>query len=144
MLRARKTRSWQYNLKLPSAQARLAKGEGAVYGALNSRDVRGIDVEHLIQTIGDRYLHADVSCNASMIDWSFSPSQKRMMYYVLSKFVRQDPCRLSSGKAREHFRVADVYASLVVILCASNLPGAVGEPSGRFDCHYRQGVFRDQ
>ena len=84
----------EFQLKTVIKMARLVKLDGEVYGNLHIRSVDGLNVEYIFRKLSDRFVHEDLFHHyANLFDWSFSPSEKRMIYYLLSILIRKDNSR---------------------------------------------------
>jgi hypothetical protein len=78
----------------------LAKMEGSAYGDLHRKDVTGLDLEHQFCLMSKSLVRKDLYFgDANLFDWSFSPDQKRLIYYLLSKVMRQRQRRARRGRA---------------------------------------------
>jgi hypothetical protein len=65
-----------------------AKVEGQTYGEY-SADVTGLNLEQQFSYISRMFVHQDLYYgDASLFDWSFTPNQKRLLFYLLSLMSR--------------------------------------------------------
>jgi hypothetical protein len=79
----------QFEFKVRKRVARLCQVEGAAFGGIHKKDITGLDVEHLLSALSEHVIKKDVFFGeANLFDWSFSPSQKRLLFYLISKFER--------------------------------------------------------
>lgn len=94
--------SFDLDLRLKTARkmVHLAKMEGSAYGDLHRKDVTGLDLEHQFCLMSKSLVRKDLYFgDANLFDWSFSPDQKRLIYYLLSKVMRQRQRRARRGRA---------------------------------------------
>ena len=79
----------QFEFRVRKQVARLCQVEGAAFGGIDKKDITGLDVEHLLSALSERVIKKDVFFGeANLFDWSFSPSQKRLLFYLISKLER--------------------------------------------------------
>jgi hypothetical protein len=79
----------EFNLHTYTKMAGFAQGEGRAYGNIHERRVSGEDLEGEFSFISKRFVKKDLFYGlASVFDWSFTPDQKRLIYYLLSQMSR--------------------------------------------------------
>jgi len=67
-----------------------AKVEGRRYGRVYEGDINGLDLEHEFSCLGRLLVRRDLyQGHANLFDWSFTPSQKRLLFYLLSLMSRE-------------------------------------------------------
>jgi hypothetical protein len=67
----------------------LAKMEGSAYDDIHTKDVTGLDIEHQFSSLSEALIKKDLYFGTTNVfDRSFSPDQKRLIYYLLSKLWR--------------------------------------------------------
>ncbi len=84
--------SFDLDLRLKAARkmVHLAKMEGSAYGDIHTKHVTGLDIEHLFSRLSKALIKKDLYYGAvNVFDRSFSPDQKRLIYYLLSKLWRE-------------------------------------------------------
>jgi hypothetical protein len=68
----------------------LAKMEGSAYGDIHKKGVTGSEFEQQLSMLSNALFKKDLYYReANLFDWSFSPEQKRLIYYLLSKLMRE-------------------------------------------------------
>jgi hypothetical protein len=78
----------------------LAKMEGSAYGDIHTRDVSGTDLETQFSLLSKAFIKKDLyDGEANLFDWSFSLDQKRLIYYLISKLMRERRRRARRGVA---------------------------------------------
>jgi hypothetical protein len=71
-------------------KAKLVKALGCSYGAVNERQVMGIDLEYQFSALSKCFTGKDLfSGQANLLDWSFTEDQKRLIFYLLSILHRE-------------------------------------------------------
>jgi hypothetical protein len=71
------------------AMERSAKSEGRVYGRLYADEITGDRLAHEFSFISESLVHQDLyRGDATLFNWSFTPSQKRLLLYLLSLLRR--------------------------------------------------------
>jgi len=68
----------------------LAKAEGANYGNIHKKNVAGSNLELQFSQVSKALIRKDLydGNTANVFDWSFSPDQKRLIFYLLSRVIR--------------------------------------------------------
>ena len=80
----------RFDLTLGKQMARLAKAEGARYGSIHRENISGLDIEHELSSLSKHFLGKDLFFgDANLFQWSFSLSQRRLIFYVLSRLQRE-------------------------------------------------------
>jgi hypothetical protein len=89
-----------FRLKTARKMVNLAKMEGSRYGNLDRKNVTGVDLEHQFSLLSKSLVREDLYFGlANLFDWSFSPDQKRLIYYLISKVMREQSRRSRRGRA---------------------------------------------
>lgn len=79
-----------FRLKSAKKMVQLAKMEGSAYGDIHTKDVTGLDIEHQFSSLSEALTKKDLYFGTTNVfDRSFSPDQKRLIYYLLSKLWRE-------------------------------------------------------
>ena len=67
----------------------LAEAEGGSFGDINVKEVDGLDLEHELAFLSKKVAGKNLySHDASMLGQSFSPVQRRLLLYLLSRMSR--------------------------------------------------------
>lgn len=79
----------------------LAKAEGSTYGNIHKKNVLGSNLELQFSQLSKALIKKDLYGGnaANLFDWSFSPDQKRLLYYLLSKVIRHRERKARRGIA---------------------------------------------
>ena len=65
----------------------LAEHEGEFYFRF-AHPVTGLELEHELSYVSERWIRKDLFHGwANILDWSFDPTQKRLLYYILRKMI---------------------------------------------------------
>jgi hypothetical protein len=89
-----------FRLKTAGKMVQFAKMEGSRYGNLDRKNVTGLDLEHQFSLLSTSLVREDLYFgHANLFDWSFSPDQKPLIYYLLSKVMRQRERKARRGRA---------------------------------------------
>lgn len=82
------------------AMIHLAKGEGAAFGARGIHNTSGLDLELQLETAA-KYLRIEswFTGDASELGWAFGPSQRSLLYFMLTMFIRPTLRRYRRGLA---------------------------------------------
>lgn len=89
-----------FYLKTAKKMVHLAKMEGSAYGDIHKKNVTGADLELQFSLLSKALIKKDLYYgDANLFDWSFSPAQKRLIFYLLSKLMRQRSRRARRGRA---------------------------------------------
>ncbi len=87
-------------LKTARKMVDLAKMEGSAYGDLHRKNVTGLDLEHQFSMLTKAIFKKDLYYGeANLFDWSFSADQKRLIYFLLAKLMREHSRRTRRGIA---------------------------------------------
>jgi hypothetical protein len=79
----------EFDLHTYAKMGELARGEGGAYGDIHQREITGLDLEWELSYVSKRFVKKDLfHGDANLFDWSFTPDQKRLLYYLLSKMSR--------------------------------------------------------
>jgi len=78
-----------YLYRTALAMEKDAKIEGQKYGQVYADDITGLRLEHEFSEISKRFVRRDLYYGkANLFGWSFTPSQKRLLFYLLSLMSR--------------------------------------------------------
>jgi hypothetical protein len=89
-----------FRLKTARKMVNLAKMEGRRYGNLDRKNVTGLDLENQFSLLSKSLVREDLYFgHANLFDWSFSPDQQCLIYYLLSKLMREQSRRSRRGTA---------------------------------------------
>lgn len=90
-----------FRLKIARKMADLAKAEGSIYGNIHKKKILGLDIESQLSQLSQTLVKEDLYDGnaANVFDWSFCPDQKRLIYYLLSKLIRQRERKARRGIA---------------------------------------------
>ena len=90
-----------FRLKTARKMVYLAKAEGSTYGNIHKKNVLGSNLELQFSQLSKALIKKDLYDGnaANLFDWSFSPDQKRLIYYLLSKLMRERSRRARRGRA---------------------------------------------
>lgn len=94
----------QLEVRIARRKVRLAKAEGSLYGSINTQEIDGVRIEHELSSLSRGLVKKDLFYgDANLFDWSFSPSQKRLILYLLSgiqrEFMRRNRHRMAKLSA---------------------------------------------
>jgi hypothetical protein len=79
---------FEYTVAIDMAEA--AQWEGRKYGSPNKGDVTPLDLEHEFEFIGEKFLKKDLYRHSvALFQHFFTPSQRRLLMYILSKMSRE-------------------------------------------------------
>ncbi len=80
----------RFRLRTARKKVYLAKAEGSNYGNIHKKNILGLDIERQLSQLSEALVKKDLYDGnaANAFDWSFSPDQKRLIYYLLSKLIR--------------------------------------------------------
>jgi len=86
----RATSALRFTLTVAREAATLLKEEGAQYGNLDSKEISGLDIEREFSKLSERFVGKDLYWgDANLFSWSFSPDQRCLLRYLLSKIERK-------------------------------------------------------
>lgn len=78
----------------------LAERDGAAFGNINSRSMGALDLEHILVKVSKIAVRREIFDNwATILDHSFSESQQRLLFYMVSQVVRAHNCKHRYYKA---------------------------------------------
>lgn len=104
------SRDLDSRFKVAAKMVELAKMEGSTYGDLHRKKVMGVDLEHQLSLLSKSLLGKDVYFgDANLLDWSFSPVQKRLIYYLLSKLLRERARKTRRGTATSLVHIGELH-----------------------------------
>lgn len=84
----------RYELAVAKQMKALAEQDGAEFGEINSRPMDALDLEHILVRVSKIAVRRDLFDNeATFLDYSFSKSQQRLLFYMLSKIVGAHRCK---------------------------------------------------
>jgi hypothetical protein len=92
-----------YRSELETAQKMKsdALADGRAYADLNTRDIDGLELEHLFNELGRISVHKELFYNdATMLAHSFSMPQRRLLVALLSRIVRERRRKTRKPRAR--------------------------------------------
>jgi hypothetical protein len=78
-----------------------AKIEGQTYGEIATRTIYGLELETEMSFLSKQFLKKDLYYGeANLFDWSFSPDQKKVLFYLLSLMIREQLRKTRRFRAR--------------------------------------------
>jgi hypothetical protein len=108
-------------LKLQIGMAQLAMQEGARFGGLHIKRVDGLRLENILNHVSDEFQNTALfkSC-ANSLEWSFSPSVRKMICHLMSVLMRDHDMRCR----RYHVETSHLKTSDSIIEAAENALGS--------------------
>lgn len=80
----------KFNLVVARRMARSAKADGNMYGNIHRKNIAGLDIERELVSLSNRLLGKEMFWGgANLFNWSFSLSQKRLFFHILSRLQRE-------------------------------------------------------
>jgi len=90
----------KFDLSVTRKAIQLTKIEGEVFGNISQRSIDGLNIERQLSRISRLLIHKDLYYgSANTVDWHFTPAQKKLLYYLLSKLERAYNHRHSFSRA---------------------------------------------
>jgi len=90
-----------YELAVSKQMKALAQEDGREFGDINSRSIDALDLEHILVKVSKIAVRRNLFDNdATFLDHSFSKSQQRLLFYMMSQIVRAHRCKHRSRIAR--------------------------------------------
>jgi hypothetical protein len=78
-----------YKLAVSKHMKALAQKDGLEFGDINSRSIDALDLEHILVKVSKIAVRRDLFDNhATFLDHSFSKSQQKLLFYMMSEIVR--------------------------------------------------------
>ena len=78
-------------LAIAKRMKNLAKKDAGRFGDINTRNIDGVDLEHAFNELAQIAVHQELPYNdASVFEHSFTLSQRRFLFYLLSSLFRID------------------------------------------------------
>jgi hypothetical protein len=83
-----------YELAVAKHMKTLAQRDGDAFEDINSRRMDALDLEHILVKVSRIAVRRDLFDNeATFLDHSFSKSQQRLLFYMMSEIVRAHNCK---------------------------------------------------
>jgi hypothetical protein len=101
----RAERSFDYygsELEVARRMKALAQQDGSEFADINSRSLEALDLEHIFVKVSKIAVRRDLFGNqATFLDNSFSKSQQRLLFFMMSQIVRAHHCKHRASIARK-------------------------------------------
>lgn len=79
----------RYELDVAKSMKMLARCDGIEFGAINTKDITGLDLEHIFNEVSRMVVRKDLFGNdALMFDQCYTLPQLRLLYYQMSRLAR--------------------------------------------------------
>jgi hypothetical protein len=91
---ARSFDRYAYELAIANRMKALALQDGSQFGDIHSRPVDALDLEHILVEVSRIAVRRELFDNeATFLDQSFTKSQQRLLFFMMSEIVRAHRCK---------------------------------------------------